>query len=387
MKEYNYVIVGAGIAGCSVAHFLKDEEGVLLIDRNEDVAFGASGAAGAFLSPLLGKKNNFKELVSNALTFSVNFYKDNFPETIVNHGVVRIPKNSEDKQKFEDYKPHMNFEYHETKEGLFFPIGSRINAYEICNNLTINTSKKFNYEIKHIKKKENNWVLNKEIKTKNLILTTGADVSLIDEEYFKIRAVWGQKIDITTTTCIDVNYHKECSLSSSEKLDDSELNCVSVGATHRKFDCDTHICNHCLTTANINKMYASGYTKSIVNSDTKELLEKANDIKALNDVKVTDIKVGARSCSVDYVPMLGKLIDSKKTMDMFPHLKKGTHVNDDRFTYYENLYVLNGVGGRGFVLSPYLAKELVESINNRNNDIEPEIRVNRLFKRWVRKQQ
>ena len=58
-KEFDYVIVGAGIAGCSTAYFLsKYSKSILLIDKNEKVAFGASGAAGAFLSPLLGKPNN-----------------------------------------------------------------------------------------------------------------------------------------------------------------------------------------------------------------------------------------------------------------------------------------------------------------------------------------
>ena len=47
---------------------------VVDIDKNEDVAFGASGAAGAFLSPLLGKPNKFKDLVTNALKFSMTYY-------------------------------------------------------------------------------------------------------------------------------------------------------------------------------------------------------------------------------------------------------------------------------------------------------------------------
>ena len=75
-QEFDYVIVGAGIAGCSLAHFLsKYSKSVLLIDKNEDVAFGASGAAGAFLSPLLGKPNKFKDLITKALCFSMNYYK------------------------------------------------------------------------------------------------------------------------------------------------------------------------------------------------------------------------------------------------------------------------------------------------------------------------
>lgn len=385
MKQYDYVIVGAGIAGCSLAHFLQDED-VLLVDRNEDVAFGASGAAGAFLSPLLGKPNAFKSLVSKALNFSVEFYQSNFKDILVNDGVVRIPKNEEDRKKFESYIPHMDFEFEPREEGYFFKIGSRINPSKICKALSKNTKTKFDYEIKHIEYKNNFWILNKgEIKAKNLILTTGADVSLIPEKYFNIRAVWGQKIDITTTTCIDVNYHKECSLSSFTKLDNSELNLVSIGATHHRFDCDTHICNHCLTTANINKIYSSGYTQSVINSDTQELLEKANRIKPLENVSVVDIKVGARSSSVDYFPMVGELVDSEKTMDMFPHLKNGTHVQEERFSRFPNLYVINGVGGRGFVLSPYLAKNLANLIKNKKA-LEKDIVSDRLFKRWVRKQ-
>lgn len=386
MKIYDYVIVGAGIAGCSIAHFLKDEKNLLLIDRNEDVAFGASGAAGAFLSPLLGKPNEFKSLVTKALNFSIDFYKTNFPDILKNDGVIRIPKNEEDAQKFESYKPYMDFEYEAREEGYFFKIGSRINPYDICTKLAEKTNKRFNYEIKHIEFKEGNWHLNKgEIQTKKLILTTGADISLIKEKYMSIRAVWGQKIDISTTTCIDVNYHKACSLSSSSKIENSDLNIVSIGATHRRFDCDTHICNHCLTTANINKIYSSGYTESVINSDTQELLEKANDIKSLENIKVVDIKVGARSSSVDYFPMVGPLINSKETINMFPHLKNGTHVRDERFTYFENLFVLNGVGGRGFVLSPYLAKVLTDFIK-KDEPLSTDIIVNRLFKRWVRKQ-
>ena len=50
-----------------------------------------------------------------------------------------------------------------------------------------------------------------------------------------------------------------------------------------------------------------------------------------------------------------------------------------------NLYVINGVGGRGFVLSPYLANELVEHIIN-NKEIEDNLTTHRLFKRWAKKQ-
>lgn len=380
-KEFDYVIVGAGIAGCSLAHFLsKYSQSVLLIDKNEDVAFGASGAAGAFLSPLLGKPNKFKDLITKSLNFSINYYKENFSEDLINCGTCRIPKNEEDEEKFQSYIPYMDFEYEKYEEGYLFKIGSLVKPYELCKKLSKNTQKLFDYEVKTIEKKENIWTINDEIKAENLFLTTGADTSLIDEKYLDIRAVWGQKIDINTTTSININYHKECSLSIS-----NNDQVVSIGATHNRFDNDKIDSSYNLKLKNINKIKHNDYTKNIIQNDIAELLKKANDIKVLNDVKVLDVKIGARASSVDYFPMVGKLIDAEKSFEKYPHLKNGFQIKNENLQMIDNLYILNGVGGRGFVLSPYLAYVLVENIFN-NKEIEEEITNFRLFKKWAKKQ-
>ena len=380
-KEFDYVIVGAGIAGCSLAHFLsKYSQSVLLIDKNEEVAFGASGAAGAFLSPLLGKPNKFKDLITKSLNFSINYYKENFSEDLINCGTCRIPKNEEDEEKFQSYIPYMDFEYEKYEEGYLFKIGSLVKPYELCKKLSKNTQKLFDYEVKTIEKKENIWTINDEIKAENLFLTTGADTSLIDEKYLDIRAVWGQKIDINTTTSININYHKECSLSIS-----NNDQVVSIGATHNRFDNDKIDSSYNLKLKNINKIKHNDYTKNIIQNDITELLKKANDIKVLNDVKVLDVKIGARASSVDYFPMVGKLIDAEKSFEKYPHLKNGFQIKNENLQMIDNLYILNGVGGRGFVLSPYLAYVLVENIFN-NKEIEEEITNFRLFKKWAKKQ-
>ena len=384
-KDYDYVVVGAGITGCCISHFLSQESNsILLIDRNCDVAQGASGAAGAFLSPLLGKPNKFKDLVTKALKFSTEFYLKNTPDDIINCGVVRIPKNNKDREKFNSYKPYMDFPFKEEEDGYLFEIGSQVNPYNICKTLSGNIEKKFNYEVGEIKKLDDYWLINNEIKAKNLILTTGADISLIEEKYFNIRAVWGQKIDIYSTSCISINYHKECSLSVSKLDKEKNKNLISIGATHHRFDCDLKICNHCVKTANINRMYTNSYSESTVNSDTEKLLKLANDIKTLEDVEVCDIKIGARASSVDYFPMVGKLVNSKNTLKKFPHLINGSHVKDEMLETIDNLYVINGVGGRGFVLSPYLSKKLTDEIF-KNNFLDSNVKTYRLFKRWVKK--
>ena len=378
LKEYDYVIIGAGITGSSAAYFLsKYSNSILLIDKNEKVAFGASGAAGAFLSPLLGKPNKFKDLISQSLKFSTTFYKEIKSQSFKNDGICRIPKNDEDKEKFDSYKPYMDFEYSVLNDGYFFNIGSWINPLEVCELLTKDIQKKMKYDVTSIVQNNKFWILNSEIKTKNIILCTGANTKLIKEEYLDIRAVWGQKIDLTTTTNVNFNYHKECSISKAIKSDDSNLYKVSIGATHHRFHNDKHL--------DLDDEYSKFYTKDVINNDTSKLINLANDILKLDDVKVNDIKIGARASSSDYFPMIGRLIDSKKSFEKFPHLLNGTHIKENMLISIDNLYVLNGVGGRGFVLSPYLANELVENIIN-NKKIDDNISTYRLFKRWAKKQ-
>ncbi|VAY86769.1 FAD dependent oxidoreductase [hydrothermal vent metagenome] len=361
-KIYDYVIIGAGISGCSVAfELLKHTKSVLLIDKRSDVAQGASGAAGAFLSPLLGKPNVFKNIITNALRYSTKFYKDNMPFCIDNCGTIRIPKNKEDKNKFESYAPFMDFEYKLKDNGYLFKIGSIVHSYLSCRQLSSGIEKLLDYEVNSILFQDDAWIINSEFKSKNIILTTGSSVNLIDELYINIKPIWGQKINIKTSTCIDYNYHKECSISRTIKQDDNSF-IASIGATHNR-----------------NILY-----KEIDNNYTKELLNKASNILHLKDISVIQEVAGARACSVDYLPIVGQLINSEKTIDKFPHLKNGTHMDENKFIRYDRLYILNGLGGRGFVLAPYLAKILVDFIFL-NKNIEQSIRIDRFFKRWVRK--
>ena len=97
------------------------------------------------------------------------------------------------------------------------------------------------------------------------------------------------------------------------------------------------------------------------------------------------MKIGSRASSVDYFPMVGLLVDSAKSFFKYPHIKNGTHIKNENLIKIENLYTLNGVGGRGFVLSLYLASNLVEFVVN-NKELDDNITNFRLFSRWAKKQ-
>ena len=384
MKKYDYIIIGSGIVGCSLAYFLKKySNNILLIDKNSDVCLGASGAAGAFLSPLLGIDNSFKTLVNRALKFSTKFYKENFPKSFVEAGTIRIPKNKIDKDKFESYKPYMDFPFENIEDGYYFPIGSTIKPEIICKELSFDVEKLLKFDVKSIKECKDGWILNGELKANKLILCTGANLSLINEKYFKLRAVWGQKIDILSSTKLFYNYHKECSISKS--IEENKKHKISIGATHNRFEQDMSNSSYNLNLKDINFISHNEKTLKIMQNDTKKLLEKANDILELENVEVVDIKIGARASSIDYFPMVGNLIDSKNSFKSYPHIKNGAFIKDEQLILYENLYTLNGVGGRGFVLAPYLANILSEFVVN-GEEMPKEVLNYRLFKRWAKKE-
>jgi len=360
--KYEYIIIGAGIAGSTTAHALsKYTNSILLIDKLEDVAKGASGAAGAFLSPLLGKPNPFKDLVTTALNYSNNFYKTNTNKYIDMCGTTRIPKDIEDEKKFQSYRPYIEFDYTIDKDGYFFKDASVVNSYMICKELTNNIKKLLNYEVKTLEYENDLWVINSKYKAKNIIITTGYSLDLLDEFYLNIRPVWGQRIVVETTTCISHNYHKECSVSRTKQKNKGTY-ITSIGATHHRFVED----------------------KKTNKTDTDILLEKASNILDIKDIKVIQEIGGARASSVDYFPLLGSIVDSKKTLEEFPYMKNGTNVNPSRYSKYKNMFILNGVGGRGFVLAPYLANLLVEYIIN-DIELDDSLKVHRLFKREVKR--
>ncbi len=388
-KIYDFVVVGAGIAGSCTAYFLsKKTKNILIVDKNSTFTNGASGAAGAFLNPILGKPNDFKDLVTKALEFSVDFYSlnlsnlTNFSEFISTSGTLRVATDDEDFEKFCSYEEFIDFDYEKRDEGYFFPIGSMVNATKVCETLLENINQKYDYEVKTLQKKDDFWLINDEIKTKNIVLTTGANIKLIEEEYVNIRPVWGQKINVLTSTKTDFNYHKECSISVSTAYNDKYK--LSIGATHNRFKDDMSDTLYNLDLKDINDTQPNQKTMDIVNSDTKKLIDLANDIIKLDDIEIIDFKIGARAASFDYFPIVGKLVDSKKTIENHPHILNGSHIKKDKLSMIDNLYIINGVGGRGYVLSPYLAKVLVESIFD-GVELNENISSHRLFRRWAKR--
>ena len=93
---------------------------------------------------------------------------------------------------------------------------------------------------------------------------------------------------------------------------------------------------------------------------------------------------GLRSGSFDYIPIIGSLIQSAETLACCEKKVKVKKPNYDDFISYPHLYMINGNGGYGFVLAPYLAKILADHIL-RDAKIPKGLQCARFFARWAKR--
>ena len=117
-KTYDSIIIGAGIAGASTAYALRQKGQKVLVFDKRGIASGGSGAAGAFVSPKIGKGSPLQTLTNEAFSFAKAFYFSTCPPLFHQTGVIRIPKDEADAKKFAEYEPFNENKYENLKLGI-----------------------------------------------------------------------------------------------------------------------------------------------------------------------------------------------------------------------------------------------------------------------------
>ena len=368
MKNYDVIVVGAGIAGASSAYFLK-EKGlkVLVLDRAGIAKSGGSAAAGAFVSPKIGKGSSLQRLTNEAFEFSKNFYKKHFPEHFTQTGVIRIPKDEIDATKFSEYEQYDHSSRERIDEERLKEIGIK-KSYDsllfdeagVCDSTHV--CKAFlegidyiNYDVKSLSYEDGLWRVG-EYSSSKLILATGYETKFFDMRYMGVKGTWGTRGDYETNLELNVSMHKKISVSANIN------GIVKIGATHEK---EVNTCVRCGS------------------EPLTELLEVASEMVDTSDFRLKETFCGMRAGSKDYFPLVVLVIDVPSMLEENPKLTRGAKLKEEP-KHMENLYVCNGLGGRGFVFAPYMAKMLAENIVE-GKEIDERVNPDRLFLKWCRK--
>jgi len=378
MKTYDYLIIGAGSAGSSMAYFLRKSGAQVAVLDRDGVAGGASGAAGAFLSPLPGKKNLYNSCVNDALNFSIDFYEKLIPNAVDKKGVLRIPNDNFDKDKLQNNE--ISYKYYDSShlqkisknfkdiDGYFYENAAVIEPVMVCKRL-LDGCDFYQKDIIKLEYKDDLYILDG-VKAKSIILAQGVSTSLVDIPYMKISPIFGLRVDVKTTTNVPFNMHKSISISTNK-----HNGTISIGATQQRHDTSEF---KCLTTCDKCEFYINTDEAQI-----KTLLEQADEMMELENIEVVKTYKGARATIKSYFPVIGKVIDYEKSLNKHPSIKNGTKIPPESLEYQKSMYVINALGSRGFVYGPYLAKILSDNILN-NKEIPKELSCEKLFYKFAR---
>lgn len=347
---YDTAIIGAGICGCSTAYFLTQAgQKVVLIDR-KGIAAGGSGAAGAFISPKFTKGGALKELLEEAYSFSLAFYQEYFPERVQVAPLIHFAKYDDENDKVKAFKATTSLPLLEQLpkiplraeakmfEHVILAQSGLVDAQRVCTRLA-EGSDFYRHHVDIIQYENGAWRIGG-MKAKRVVLATGAYRPVVSMPHIGLRAVWGHRIDIRTSTVLPCHLHQYVSVAATDKE-----GCSAIGATH-----DVHYHPQTAT-----KPYDFEQGRA-------ELLEKAARTVRLENVEILKDYTGLRSGSNDYYPIVGKVADAKATLERHPELLKGTKTDAASFVYYPELYMLNGTGGYGFVLAPLLSSILASEL-------------------------
>lgn len=370
---YDVAIIGAGINGCSVAHSLSEENKKVIVFDMDGVASGGSGAAGAFISPKFSKAGELKELLHDAFVYSMDFYEKNFPHILTKAPLLHIAQDEADSEILKYYKQNTTLEIKTPPKELLEKLTPKareqeyvymdagvVNAKLMCEAMC-KSAKIVKEKVETLVYDEGMWIINETYAVKDVVLATGAYEAVIKEPYIQIRGVWGHRVDVKTTTENRYSIHQFLSISPSKD------GVLALGATH-----------------NVYYHPQKNPEPYDVREGRAELLEKASRTMRLEEVEVIKDYTGLRSGSFDYMPLLGSLVLSRETMECCEKKIRVKRPDFNEFSYYPNLYIINGNGGYGFVLAPYLAKMLSEHIIS-GKKISDRLSPARFFARWAKK--
>ncbi len=370
---YDTAIIGAGINGCSCAHFLSQaKQDVVLLDQ-EGIAAGGSGAAGAFISPKFTKGGYLKEMLEVAYLFSLDFYLQNFPQHIKKAKLLQIANSEENALRLNAFKETTTLRFSTDKsevsslltpyandaDSLVLEEGGVVDATAMCQALAEGIDF-VQSKAETLEYKEGVWHIGG-IKARRIILATGSYDLVVKMPYLELRRVWGHRIDVKTTTKVPYSIHHHLSIAPSSKE-----GTVAIGATHN---------------LHFDPFGAEVYD---VETGRRELLEKAALSVELQDVEVIKDYTGLRSGSNDYLPMIGAVVDADATCNADFKPSKIKQMSEADFVHYRGLYMINGTGGYGFVLAPFLAKQLCEHILE-DKPLDTALIPSRFFRRWAKK--
>ena len=363
--QKNILIIGAGVAGCSLAHFLANSDwDVTLIESKDNIAQGGSGNPVAAIYPkFMLNDEAYNDFMLRSFRFTTDWIsqfglnKEDFrfdgaieilEETYTKKLEINLSKKITSK---EDFFSLINksilskYSIERNSSGFLFHQGGWINPIALCKQLTNHSNIKIitHQKIKSIEKLIDGWTLKTEDKktlnSSHVAICNAYSVNQFDlTQHLYTDAFRGQVNWITSTSF---------SMPPIVTCDEGYL----APLIH-----DKHV---------FGATYAmNDFFKDLRTSDTKKNIASIKGIhrKFYNyceTQKSIPGRVAWRASTKDRKPYVGQVFDNQ----LFKKMRVRELARADQLPWLKNLYIASGFGSRGFTFAPYCASVLANLIN------------------------
>jgi tRNA 5-methylaminomethyl-2-thiouridine biosynthesis bifunctional protein len=365
MKPSTAIVIGGGIAGCSVAHALALRGiKVTLFERHESIASQASGNPQAMLYPRLSGDDDASRFALDSYLYSLTFFKSlNLSPAEINIcGMLQLGFNSRElariqKVAVQNYSEEI-LKYVTAIEAssiagitlnhdaLYYPGAAWVNPQQICKRLTEheNISVKTLTSVSNILKNNDLFEI-----YSNEILIEKSDIAII--------------ANANDAQHLDINLHLKTQAVRGQ---------VSfIEATNESNQLKSIICSDGYLSPTTNYQHCLGATFSVDNLDT--LLDEEDHQANLLRLKSFSLplyenlknnikggRVSFRCTSFDYFPLVGKLLDNNMLKAKPPRL----NAKPESLPWVNGLFINVAHGSRGFTSAPFCAELLAQMICN-----------------------
>ena len=363
--QKNIVIIGAGITGCSLAHFLANTGwDVTLLESQDDIASGGSGNPVAAVYPkfMLNDKayNDFmlkSFMFTTAWIDKLGLNKDDYRfdgaieilEEAYSHKLeINLSGGSVDQEKILTLidKPILKkYLMNQDLSGLLFHKGGWVNPIALCRHLVNHSNIKIltNQEIISIEKLNNEWTL----KTKDQKIFKSDHVAICNAAYL-------HQFDLTQHLHTDA-FRGQINWVNSTPFQMPSIVICDEGYLAPLMQ-NKHIFGATYGMNDFNKDLRLSDTKKNIASIKKIHREFHNYCLAQ---KTISGRVSWRASTKDRKPYVGRVFNN----ELFKKMRVRELAQTDQLPWLDNLYVASGFGSRGFTFAPYCTFVLANLIN------------------------
>ena len=373
------IIIGAGIAGCSIAYEFK-QQGIesIIIDKHPAPAGAASGNLRGMIMPMFTKHGNHQELLSLS---GFHYVNQLMKKLEIEHelSILELDLNNENTELYqhaiarhgEDFISKLTstqlkelyLELNDT-HGLLMPHASVIKPTNFTNKIFIASEATYKQaEIVSINKTEDTWNVvfsnGESFSSDTLIIASGHESpKLLDmiypEKLVNLGSLRGQVAHFPATLLPQTDnlpaiYGEKYLLRANDQF--------LLGATFHEDDPETELRE----------------------SDFDDLLDSLKSMIPSADIQAIKNELSGRCSfrgkSKDYLPVVGPLPKISYYKENYGGSKR-THAASrmDDAEYEKGLYIATAFGSRGFTTAPICARILVEEILNERYLINCDLR-------------